>query len=102
MAAASGAVSNFTSFLQSQGHAPALGEPPVPADPVSRLLVAVHRRTLMPLAEVATDVRLPPADALALVERMRAQQLVEVVKVGDDGVLCLRLTPHGFRTLVPA
>ncbi len=96
MAQPSGAISNYTSFLQSQGRDQPAHPAAPPADPRLRLLGALHRQPLLPLAEVAKETGLHADDALPLVEKLRSMQEVEVVRVGDDGARFLRLTPLGF------
>jgi hypothetical protein len=81
---------NFISFLQSQ-------RSDNPVDPVeARLLTVMQKVQLLPLPEVLGAAGVTEVDAPNLVERLRAQGLVELVEKEGQKDRFLRLTPRGF------
>ena len=81
---------NFISFLQSQR-----AENPI--DPVAgRLLTAMQKVPLLPLPDVLAAAGVTEVDAPHLVERLRAQGLIELVEKEGQKERFLRLTPRGF------
>jgi hypothetical protein len=90
-------VANLTSFLQSQGAAP--GRPALQQDPERRVLNVIAQHNVIALPDLLKAASLQPDQAAALVDGLRKRNFVEVVKVGSEQVLGVRLTLQGAAAL---
>lgn len=87
------ALSNFLSILQAGRQ----GQRVAPQNPMQAVLEALRRSQSIPLTDVVKATALRPEDALEAIEKLRAENLVEVVEA--KGTRLLRLTPAGYAML---
>lgn len=90
-------VANLTSFLQSQGGTS--GRRASQEDPERHVLNVIAKHDVIPLPDLLKAASLQPEQAATLVEGLRKRDFVELVKVGSEQVLGVRLTLQGAAAL---
>lgn len=96
------ALSNFLSVLQAGRQGKNVASQGVaPQDPMRVVLETLRRSQSIPLADVVKATGLNPDSALEAIEKLRAQNLAEVVETtGTTGnILLLHLTSAGYASL---
>jgi hypothetical protein len=95
------ALSNFLSILQSGRQGQNVASQGVAQDPAQVVLEALRRSKTIPLTDVVSATSLRAEDALGAIEKLRKQNLVEVVETkgsaGSIRLLCL--TTAGYAAL---
>lgn len=90
MTAGSG-VANLTSFLRGTSNQPAAQE----EDPERRLLAVIAKHDVIALPDLLKAAGLQPEQAAVLVEGLRKRDCIELVKIGPEQILGVRLTLQG-------
>jgi RIO-like serine/threonine protein kinase len=91
-------VANLTSFLQSQGGATARQAAGV-EDPERHVLNVIAKHDVIALPDLLKAAALQPEQAASLVEGLRKRDFVELVKIGSEQALGVRLTLQGAAAL---
>lgn len=90
-------VANLTSFLQSQGGAATRSA--AQEDPEREALNVIAKHDAITLPDLLKATALQPDQCASLVEGLRKRHFVELVKIGSEQALGVRLTLRGAAAL---